>query len=202
MVSSKGEPTEPKLKAKVTEKVKQQTNKDGSGKGKMAAWKAAKISKEYEARGGDYENVQGSKNKAQKGPPEKKSAAQEGDDTAIGRPIGNGSVERRKRGKNEKEPRKGTRSSARQKRVEAGAEGGEDESGTAKIKEKEKEEEEEKSLGDTGYDETEEEVLERSKTKGQGKRKSAADSDEPETEAIEEEEHPKTKKAKTGGKKK
>lgn len=150
--------------------------------------------------------MQGSKNKAQKGPPEKKSAAEEGDDTATGRPIGNGSGERRKRGKNEKEPRKGTRSSARQKRVEAGAEDGGDESGTAKIKEKEKEEdeeEEEKSLGDAGYgDETEEEVVERSKTKGQGKRKSAADSDELETEAIEGEEHPKTKKAKTGGKKK
>ncbi|KFY04716.1 hypothetical protein O988_00576 [Pseudogymnoascus sp. VKM F-3808] len=49
MVSTKGKPTEPKLKERVTEKVKQKTNKDGSGKGKMAAWKAAKIGKEYEA---------------------------------------------------------------------------------------------------------------------------------------------------------
>lgn len=56
MVSSKGKPTDPELKEKVTEgivdylmcvvvdelmhlEVKQQTNKDGSGKGQMAAWK-------------------------------------------------------------------------------------------------------------------------------------------------------------------
>jgi len=72
--------------------VKQQTNKDGSGAGKMAAWKvsfscsytyfytkklleAAKIGKEYEAQGGDYENEAGSKNKPEKGPPQKKSEA-------------------------------------------------------------------------------------------------------------------------------
>ncbi|KFY71847.1 hypothetical protein V498_10124, partial [Pseudogymnoascus sp. VKM F-4517 (FW-2822)] len=147
MVSSKGKPTEPKLKERVTEKVKQQTNKDGSGKGKMAAWKAAKIAKEYEARGGDYEDVPGSKNKAQKGPPEKKSAAEKEDDTAIGRPSKSGSGECRKKEKKEKEPRKATRSSARQKRVDAGAEGGKKESGTAKTKGKEKEEEKEKSSG-------------------------------------------------------
>lgn len=39
MVSSKGKETKPDLKKKVTEEVKQQTNKDGSGKGQMAAWK-------------------------------------------------------------------------------------------------------------------------------------------------------------------
>ena len=81
--------------------VKQQTNKDGSGKGQMAAWKvfiypqsslsvslfwsshplrnsnltiqAAKIGKEYEAQGGSYTNEAGSKNKPVKGPPQKKS---------------------------------------------------------------------------------------------------------------------------------
>ena len=60
MTSAKGKPTDPKLKEKVTEgmsfafrksveynsniyiaEVKQQTNKDGSGKGQMAAWKAS-----------------------------------------------------------------------------------------------------------------------------------------------------------------
>lgn len=110
MPSAKGKPTDPKLKEKVTEgnypylyrivalptcptEVKQQTNKDGSGKGQMAAWKvllslfktlsslveqsqAAKIGKEYEARGGDYENEPGSKDKPEKGPPQKKSEAQ------------------------------------------------------------------------------------------------------------------------------
>jgi len=73
MPSAKGKPTDPELKKKVTEEVKQQTNKDGSGAGKMAAWKAAKIGKEYEAQGGDYENEPGSKNKPEKGPPQKKS---------------------------------------------------------------------------------------------------------------------------------
>jgi hypothetical protein len=77
--------------------VKQQPNKDGSGKGQMAAWKvhhppslpsrhqpltnstiktqAAKIGKEYETRGGDYENTPGSKDKPKKEPPEKKPGA-------------------------------------------------------------------------------------------------------------------------------
>ena len=34
---------------------------------------AVKIAKEYEKQGGDYENEQGSKNKAKKGAPEAKS---------------------------------------------------------------------------------------------------------------------------------
>ena len=34
---------------------------------------AVKIAKEYEKKGGDYENEQGSKNKAKKGAPESKS---------------------------------------------------------------------------------------------------------------------------------
>jgi hypothetical protein len=33
----------------------------------MAAWKASKIAKEYEAQGGDYENASGSKNEPKKG---------------------------------------------------------------------------------------------------------------------------------------
>jgi hypothetical protein len=39
MVSSKGKPTDPKLREKVKEEVKQKPNKDGGGKGQMAAWK-------------------------------------------------------------------------------------------------------------------------------------------------------------------
>jgi hypothetical protein len=136
--------------------VKQQPNKDGSGKGQMAAWKvriflpqptynftgviantppqAAKIGKEYEARGGDYENEPGSKNKPEKGPPQKKSEATKKSETsksksasddkdekdekpkanegkkARGRPKGVAS-----KAKEKKEPRQGERSSARQK---------------------------------------------------------------------------------------
>lgn len=37
--SSKGKPTDPKLREKVKEEVKQETNKDGGGKGEWSAWK-------------------------------------------------------------------------------------------------------------------------------------------------------------------
>ncbi|PMD62707.1 uncharacterized protein K444DRAFT_627596 [Hyaloscypha bicolor E] len=89
MPSAKGKPTDPKLKEKVTEEVKQQPNKDGSGKGQMAAWKAAKIGKEYEARGGDYENEPGSKNKPEKGPPQKKSEATKKAETSASKSASN-----------------------------------------------------------------------------------------------------------------
>lgn len=49
----------------------------------MAAWKAAKIGKEYEAQGGDYDNEAGSKNKPEKGPPTKKSEAQKKDESKV-----------------------------------------------------------------------------------------------------------------------
>jgi hypothetical protein len=39
MPSSKGKPTDPKLREKVKEDVKNETNKDGSGKGQWSAWK-------------------------------------------------------------------------------------------------------------------------------------------------------------------
>lgn len=43
MVSSKGKPTDPKLREEVKEKVKNQTNKDGGGKGQWSAWKVSTI---------------------------------------------------------------------------------------------------------------------------------------------------------------
>ncbi|KAI4125528.1 MAG: hypothetical protein LQ341_006973, partial [Variospora aurantia] len=61
--------------------VKNETNKDGSGKGQMAAWKGMKISKEYEKKGGSYENEAGSDNKPTKGAPEPKSDEQKEDET-------------------------------------------------------------------------------------------------------------------------
>lgn len=39
MPSSKGKPTDPKLREKVKEDVKNETNKDGGGKGQWSAWK-------------------------------------------------------------------------------------------------------------------------------------------------------------------
>ncbi|KAL8779102.1 MAG: hypothetical protein Q9203_001597 [Teloschistes exilis] len=108
MPSSKGKPTDPKLREEVKEEVdttpanapdladvKNETNKDGSGKGQMTAWKAAlrvaslipsfhlqgaKIAKEYEKKGGDYENEAGSKNEPSKGAPEPKSAEEKKDE--------------------------------------------------------------------------------------------------------------------------
>ncbi|KAF2712039.1 hypothetical protein K504DRAFT_400446, partial [Pleomassaria siparia CBS 279.74] len=73
MTSSKGKPTDPKLREKVKEDVKAETNKDGGGKGQWSAWKAAKLSKEYEKKGGDYENEPGSKNEPVKGTPQPKA---------------------------------------------------------------------------------------------------------------------------------
>jgi hypothetical protein len=43
MPSSKGKPTDPKLREKVKEEVKNETNKDGGGKGQWSAWKASLI---------------------------------------------------------------------------------------------------------------------------------------------------------------
>jgi hypothetical protein len=39
--SSKGKPTDPKLREKVKEEVKNETNKDGGGKGQWSAWKVS-----------------------------------------------------------------------------------------------------------------------------------------------------------------
>ncbi len=92
---------------------------------------AAKVGKEYEVRGGDYENEPASKDKAEKGPPENKSEAtkkveisakQDGDGEKPkanegkkqrGRPKADSSASRPAKAK--KEPRKGERTSARQK---------------------------------------------------------------------------------------
>jgi hypothetical protein len=44
----------------------------GGGAGSWSAWKAGEMARRYEAKGGDYEDAGDNKNKAQKGPPEKK----------------------------------------------------------------------------------------------------------------------------------
>lgn len=44
----------------------------GGGKGSWSAWKAGEMSRRYEAQGGGYKNVPGTKNKPEKGAPEKK----------------------------------------------------------------------------------------------------------------------------------
>ncbi|KAK1913536.1 hypothetical protein P3342_005473 [Pyrenophora teres f. teres] len=88
--SSKGKPTDPKLREKVKEEVKNETNKDGGGKGQWSAWKASKLSKEYEKKGGGYENEAGSKNEPKKGAPKKKA---EGKKKAEEKEVDEGKVD-------------------------------------------------------------------------------------------------------------
>ncbi|KAK1585583.1 uncharacterized protein LY79DRAFT_670978 [Colletotrichum navitas] len=73
MPSSKGKPTDPELREELKEEIKQEPNKSGGGQGQWAAWKGAKLAKEYEKEGGGYENEAGSKNEPKKGEPQKKS---------------------------------------------------------------------------------------------------------------------------------
>ncbi|PVI06777.1 hypothetical protein DM02DRAFT_714948 [Periconia macrospinosa] len=75
MPSSKGKPTDPELREKIKEEIKDEPNKDGGGKGQWSAWKATKLSKEYEKKGGSYENEAGSKNEPKKGAPQPKSSS-------------------------------------------------------------------------------------------------------------------------------
>ncbi|RMY38432.1 hypothetical protein D0865_13098 [Hortaea werneckii] len=81
MPSTKGEPTDPELREKIKEEVKNEEKgklfhtvhvRQRGGKGSWSAWKAGELSKRYEAAGGDYEDTGDNKNKAQKGAPEKK----------------------------------------------------------------------------------------------------------------------------------
>ncbi|KAE8853672.1 hypothetical protein HRS9122_00664 [Pyrenophora teres f. teres] len=83
-------PTDPKLREKVKEEVKNETNKDGGGKGQWSAWKASKLSKEYEKKGGGYENEAGSKNEPKKGAPKKKA---EGKKKAEEKEVDEGKVD-------------------------------------------------------------------------------------------------------------
>ena len=70
MPSSKGNPTDPELREKIKEEVKNMEK--GGGKGSWSAWKAGEMAKRYEAQGGGYEDTGDHKNKSKKGPPEKK----------------------------------------------------------------------------------------------------------------------------------
>lgn len=74
MTSSKGEPDNPELREKIKDEVLNEEK--GGGKGSWSAWKAGELARRYEDAGGGYKNVPGSKNKPQKGTPEKKSDAE------------------------------------------------------------------------------------------------------------------------------
>ncbi|KAJ0166187.1 hypothetical protein CTA2_8336 [Colletotrichum tanaceti] len=81
MPSSKGKPTDPELREELKEEIKQEPNKSGGGEGQWAAWKGAKLAKEYEKQGGGYENEAGSKNEPKKGEPQKKSESKKASET-------------------------------------------------------------------------------------------------------------------------
>ncbi|KAK8116504.1 uncharacterized protein PG998_004785 [Apiospora kogelbergensis] len=81
MVSSKGKPTDPELREELKKEIKAEPNKSGGGEGQWAAWKGAKLAKEYEKQGGDYENEAGSKNQPKKGTPEAKSDKQKNNES-------------------------------------------------------------------------------------------------------------------------
>ncbi|KAI6906737.1 hypothetical protein KC324_g13137 [Hortaea werneckii] len=65
MPSTKGEPTDPELREKIKEEVKNEE------KGKLLQTVHVRQMR-YEAAGGDYKDTGDNKNKAQKGAPEKK----------------------------------------------------------------------------------------------------------------------------------
>ncbi|KAK5653290.1 hypothetical protein OQA88_8981 [Cercophora sp. LCS_1] len=77
MPSSKGKPTDPELRERLKEEIKQEPNKSGDGKGQWSAWKGMKLAKEYEKQGGGYDNEAGSKNEPKKGAPQAKSENKE-----------------------------------------------------------------------------------------------------------------------------
>lgn len=94
--------------------IKNKPNSDGGGKGQWSAWKAAQLSKEYEKRGGGYENEAGSKNEPKKGPPEpkgeekqKESKGSAGKKKGEGEANGNGKSDKENEGPgaNEKKAR-------------------------------------------------------------------------------------------------
>lgn len=89
MPSSKGKPTDPKLREEAKKEV--MSMEKGGGKGNWSAWKAAEMAKVYEAKGGDYEDTGDNPNEAKKGDPApKKKAIESGErkdpSEAVGKP--------------------------------------------------------------------------------------------------------------------
>ncbi|PWO01402.1 hypothetical protein FA09DRAFT_314184 [Tilletiopsis washingtonensis] len=87
MPSSKGKPTDPKLREEAKEEVKQMEK--GGGKGNWSAYKAAEMAKVYEAKGGGYEDSGDNPNEASKGAPKpKESAVKSGERKDPAAPVG------------------------------------------------------------------------------------------------------------------
>ncbi|CDS00141.1 hypothetical protein [Sporisorium scitamineum] len=61
----------------------------GGGKGQWSAWKAAEMSKRYEAKGGDYQDTGENPNEPKKGTPApKKKAVESGQRKGPSQPVG------------------------------------------------------------------------------------------------------------------
>ncbi|GAC97474.1 DNA binding protein URE-B1 [Pseudozyma hubeiensis SY62] len=89
MPSSKGKPTDPKKREEAKKEVLNMEK--GGGKGQWSAWKAAEMSKKYEAKGGKYEDTGDNPNQAKTGAPSpKKKAIESGErkdpSEAVGTP--------------------------------------------------------------------------------------------------------------------
>lgn len=89
MPSSKGKPTDPKKREEAKKEVLNMEK--GGGKGQWSAWKAAEMSKRYEAKGGEYEDTGDNPNEAKTGAPTpKKEAVKKGErkdpSEAVGTP--------------------------------------------------------------------------------------------------------------------
>lgn len=73
MPSSKGKPTDPKKREEAKKEVLNMEK--GGGKGQWSAWKAAEMSKRYEAKGGTYQDTGDNPNQAKTGAPTPKKEA-------------------------------------------------------------------------------------------------------------------------------
>ncbi|CBQ73302.1 conserved hypothetical protein [Sporisorium reilianum SRZ2] len=94
MPSSKGKPTDPKLREEAKKEVLNMEK--GGGKGQWSAYKAAEMSKRYEAKGGDYEDTGDNPNEAKKGAPApKKKAVESGERKDPSLPVGTPKTKRK-----------------------------------------------------------------------------------------------------------
>lgn len=95
MPSSKGKPTDPKLREEAKKEV--MNMEKGGGKGQWSAWKASEMAKVYEAKGGDYEDTGDNPNEAKKGNPSpKKKAVESGERKDPSEAVGTPKTAKRK----------------------------------------------------------------------------------------------------------
>ncbi|TKY89248.1 hypothetical protein EX895_001779 [Sporisorium graminicola] len=94
MPSSKGNPTDPQKREEAKKEVLNMEK--GGGKGQWSAWKAAEMSKRYEAKGGEYQDTGDNPNQAKKGAPApKKNAIESGQRKDPSLPVGTAKTKRK-----------------------------------------------------------------------------------------------------------